>query len=1014
MSVPYSIDGISGTGTQSDPYLVSDLDSVLQCIAVSDAYVELVDDIYCGDDPTYRSIVSVSFNIQCKKFYAQTKKNIYGLQTYGNSSTSGTFMTAVANSSIENIGFIDTVLYRGISGSDIYDFQLDDTTAITNCTFAIFCVPKNNNKSCGLFVGGVFTRCAIKYQFPLNPKWYNNNTSGLSVSTVGNSFKVASASYCYISILNLVINWKNDYTFFKRVDHSSIYMDNLRFEVDSGSWYAGSVYCTDSSDGWNLVYCNVGHYNHMFYSYSIQNLYFGGASKTLFYADKTDDGYSDVDELKIVTTGQAQATTMSNMKDPNYLTDQGFITSTVTVLQNGWDSNEYYYRDDFFMPVPTGVDGTNVGVSTVYKDFAYKSGRTCEVYAPVNNMQPLGSFAKSNIQSIVIRKEITELGRYAFIDSGIQSATLAPDCKYYSATFPSTATISFYTAVVNIPNSHYDLNLTDTSIPDASSISISVTDPSGTITRPLSGYEYRNLYTDMPVNNATAGVYYQCGLSDQYIHSDFTYTISATNLFTSSFSNGYIDSSGQVQSDSDTLVSGYTILDQGTYLSSLLPRTSNIKVHLYSYPIVTLDSSNATKPSSISVSTSQTTVSGTPPVSVPTTDVQISDYTVYGNSVLSSDSPTPSSPASISGMCWGYQNIFPNSAYSVQNSGGVTFISDGFGGYHIKGKASSYVEFPVDLVSSVTFPYSINNGGTGCLYFGNTTSIGNIVVRFLNGSTSQDYWSSTYITNIPHITQGYGSLQGKTVNRLRFEITSGSTYYDIHFYIMLTSDGVGISGGRTFAVYGSSQTTSITNNNTPVYIPTSSCEMLAIPSSDVYDSLNYSNSQITKRCIKYVFTGSEVITWNVSTNKFSCNVSDIGIKQNSGLLCTHLQYTDSPSGDPSTDLGKCYCDSSLNLCFDSTSMSTSVDFNTYLSSQYSNNTPVTIIAELPSASTLSQSLPKLYPKDVEYIGSTDDSFKKTPITFTTSDKYNVKYEIKNESGTAISASDISNFGCYSI
>ena len=791
-------------------------------------------------------------------------------------------------------------------------------------------------------------------------------------------------------------------------------MDNLRFLVDSGSWYAGSVYCVDSSDGWNLVYCNVGYYEHMFYSYSIQNLYFGGSSKTLFYADKTDDGYSDVNELKLATTGQAQATTLSNMKDPNYLTDQGFITSTVTVLQNGWDSDEYYYRDDFFMPVPTGVDGANVGVSTAYKDFAYKSERTCEVYAPVNNMQPLGSFAKSNIQSIVIRKEITELGRYSFIDSGIQSATLAPDCKYYSATFPSTVTVSFYTAVVNIPNSHYDLNLTDTSIPDASSMSISVTDSSGTVTRPLNGYEYRNLYTDMPANNATASVYYQCGLSDQYIHSDFTYTIIATNLFTSSFSNGYIDSSGRVQPDSSTLVSGYTVLDQGTYLNSLLPRTSNIKAHLYSYPIVILDSLNTVKPSSVSASTSQTTVSGQLPISIPTTDVQISDYTVYGNSILSSDSPTPSSPASISSMCWNYQNIFPNSAYSVQNAGGVRFISDGFGGYHIKGKASSSVNFTVDLVSSVTFPYSINNGGTGCLYFGNTASVGNIVVRFLNGSTSQDYWNSSYITNIPHITQGYGSLQGKTVNKLRFEISSGSTYYDIHFYIMLTSDGIGISGGRTFAVYGSTQTTSITNNDIPVYIPTNSCEMLAIPSSNVYDSLNYSNSQITKRCIKYVFTGAEGITWNTSTNKFSCSVSDIGIKQNSGLICTHLQYTASPSGDPSTDLGKCYCDSSLNLCFDSTSMSTSADFNTYLASQYSNNTPVTIIAELPSVSTLSQALPKLEPKDVEYLGPTADSFKKTPITFTTSEKYNVKYEIKNESGTAISVSDISNFGCYSI
>lgn len=103
MSVPYQIDGISGDGTESSPYIVHNIDEILSCIAVTDAYVKLVSDIYCKNDEKYKNTVAFKFDVQCKRFYADDAKYIYGLKISGGSLMYGAFMSAVANSEIENI-----------------------------------------------------------------------------------------------------------------------------------------------------------------------------------------------------------------------------------------------------------------------------------------------------------------------------------------------------------------------------------------------------------------------------------------------------------------------------------------------------------------------------------------------------------------------------------------------------------------------------------------------------------------------------------------------------------------------------------------------------------------------------------------------------------------------------------------------------------------------------------------------------------------------------------------------
>ena len=1010
MAVPNSITGITGDGTQSNPYLVSTIDEILQCIAVSDAYVELTDDIYCRDYPAYRDIVNVSFNILCKKFYAQTQKTIYGLQTYGtdpNSST-GTFMTASANSEIENICFIDTVLYRQTTdGGDSWDFNFRDTSKMTNCVFSILQLPKYNARSCGVIWGGILDHCSIKFEYAST---YSFTYDG-SYGHVYNAFRPASADKCYIYIGNMPINWVVDYSFFKRVTNSSIYVNNMRITdiynlSDSGTEY---IYTLDSTDNNNLFYLNISYLKVQPYAYAskVVRISIGGGSKNLVSASLG----SDVDSrAKLYWTGSAVQTSLNNIRSYDYLVDQGFITN-VTELDNGWDSDEYYYRDAFLMPVPIGLDASDVGTSTIYKNMPYHSERTFGFYSGVSDGQPNGSFAYSGLKNIRLRKEITEIGRFSFTDSSLQTATLAPDCKYYENTFPSSTTMSFYPAEIIISPDSFELELGDTELPSGTTYSIRVTDGSGSVTRALTGYEYQ-MYTDFPVTDALGSVVYYFNNRNNSIREYFTYTIEGANLFSGSFSQGRIDYAGESQQDLKTVTSTGCTVRTGDYFCSTLPRSSKIQIYKYTPSGTVIESNNNVDPSKIHMETLDDSVTGQIPIWIGDESTPVTDYTIYGNQSLSVSDQSPTTPATLSVAFWSVTNIFPYAQYSTQTSSGVTFISDGSGGYHIKGKSTSSVTFAVDLVSSVTFPYSINNGGTGALYFGNTASANGVTVNFYNGSTRQDYWNSQYITNIPHATQGYGSLQNKTVNRLTFALDSGKEY-DISFYIMLTSDGVGINAGRKFSVYGSANTTSLLVNRVQMYFPCGNSSLFGISDWNVYDTLDYGNSTATSRLGKLDLSSASSLNFVADQDYFYCALSEISnMKQSSRLLCTHLQPVSSLSD---MGYGKCFCDQNyLYVGLKTTGVETVADLDTWLQQQVSSSTPVSLLYELQTHTTSSVSLPALQNVASQFITTLKGDFEQTPIRFSTDGVYKLKFSVRDTSGSNITPSDIDDFGYYDI
>lgn len=1013
MSVPYQIDGISGDGTESSPYLVHNIDEILSCIAVTDAYVKLVSDIYCKNDEKYKNTVAFKFDVQCKRFYADDAKYIYGLKISGGSLKYGAFMSAVANSEIENIHFIGTIFYRQYidtetqGGYNDYDFMFDDTTTVRNCTFQLNVFPHAYCRATGLIKGGIVERCAFVYKYTDYVKTYNSYRSSV-LNITGNGINPKKASYCYFYIDGYTFRWRNGYSMFKRVDHSSIYINKMDINgMGSSTSSSGSLYGNDTSDSSNIIFWNIKYFTKSG-GYVTGNvvLYFGASSKSL--VDISFDDFEYRSTIYESISNPCVRSTISDMKNPSYLSTQSMISS-YTLVENGFDSDVWYFRDNFIMPIPVGVLYAEPTYEYAYDDFTSIGKSTCGFYAPIDTIRPMGAFAQSQVESISIPIYTTELGRFTFYGSSLNNVRISPDCYWYDQTFPDDVEFDFYYSVILLPQTAYEFNISDNAVlPDADQIEIEVTD-SNSVIRSLSNFEYQNFYTDIPVRNSTGSVYYYFNNRQNSIHTDFIYTVYGDNLFSGSFQQGVIDQSGEIQSDYKTITSDRCYVTSGNYFCSVLPRTSEIQVHKYIPPITQIASTASVVPSSMSVSTATQHETGQLPLSILTDNETIDDYTIYGNVNASSIDVSPESPATLSYLSRNIVNVFPSSPKQNTTSNGITFESNGFGGYHIVGKATSSVQFVANLSGSVTFPKSINNGGTGCLYFGNTTSVGGITVRFMNGSSSQDYWNSSYITGVPHVTQNYGTLANKTVNRLRFEISSGSTC-NVWFYIMLTTDGIGTSANRDFAVYGSNFTMNrITSSGVNTYIPTNDCEMLKIPNHSIADSLTYAENQVRSNVGKLVLTGSDNIGWIVDQNYFYCPISDIGAKSNSSIFCTHLLEVQSISD---MQYGKCMCSDVLMIGLVSQNIQTVADLNLYFQQQYANGTPVVILYEKSQQTVYQQNFPEFVTTSEKYLGAINGDYENTPIQFNIDSEYNIRFCIRDKSGIDISPQDISSFGYY--
>lgn len=126
-------------------------------------------------------------------------------------------------------------------------------------------------------------------------------------------------------------------------------------------------------------------------------------------------------------------------------------------------------------------------------------------------------------------------------------------------------------------------------------------------------------------------------------------------------------------------------------------------------------------------------------------------------------------------------NIFYSAAASSQTSGNLTVTCDGEGRYSINktGSGDLYVYFDIP---EFTIPISVAGGGTGTVSFFNTMS-SNAKIFFMYDNSTIDSWN---MNTVNRQTNSYGTMAGKTINRIGFNIWGGSMTGNIN--IMFTDN----------------------------------------------------------------------------------------------------------------------------------------------------------------------------------------------------------------------------------
>jgi hypothetical protein len=128
---------------------------------------------------------------------------------------------------------------------------------------------------------------------------------------------------------------------------------------------------------------------------------------------------------------------------------------------------------------------------------------------------------------------------------------------------------------------------------------------------------------------------------------------------------------------------------------------------------------------------------------------------------------------------------------------GVKFTSNGDGTYKIKGTASAYTTFEVN-VEPFTIPISVAKGGNGVMVLNNSfVGVNGVGIGFYYNSTTIDTWG---LSGINRISNAYAAMGGKLCNKWSVSIPSGASV-DGTIAPMFRSDGVNTSGFVPFTGY---------------------------------------------------------------------------------------------------------------------------------------------------------------------------------------------------------------------
>jgi len=279
MAVPYAISGVTGDGTELNPYQVTNMTQLFECCAVTDAYILLVNDIRCSRDSIYRNIVNKTLVINCAKLYSTgTRKVIYGwscepeLITDDSIKTMCCIRNTAQNTIINNISFTGCIIKSpntvGIGTAYESLFVFSQTCNIENCNFSFF-IDYTYDSS-------VTTDNAISYIYGGNFKEsYIYITASLPQKGIGGygdlGFKPTSADRCFVYCDGLYFaTSQNGYSIFENFSNSTIICENIYFRIygsyngnEMNLFTYNSSRCVWSFDGdaYGSMYDKIHHYS---------------------------------------------------------------------------------------------------------------------------------------------------------------------------------------------------------------------------------------------------------------------------------------------------------------------------------------------------------------------------------------------------------------------------------------------------------------------------------------------------------------------------------------------------------------------------------------------------------------------------------------------------------------------------------------------------------------------------------------------------------------------------------
>lgn len=180
----------TGTGTENDPYCVSNLTDLTECIKQTGSYVKVIADIDAAEDASYTGELTSSLEIACKQIYADEPKKIKGITVYA---TNFILFKAGSQTHIENLSFVDCTHKRTSSSATIY--ATSGTYTFKNCKFSM--------KLVGYY--GIFASSQLNFTNCAGSLIYTATTSH-------SSFSAASFTNCNFVIENLHVNCGSDVT----------------------------------------------------------------------------------------------------------------------------------------------------------------------------------------------------------------------------------------------------------------------------------------------------------------------------------------------------------------------------------------------------------------------------------------------------------------------------------------------------------------------------------------------------------------------------------------------------------------------------------------------------------------------------------------------------------------------------------------------------------------------------------------------------------------------------------